>query len=343
MRERLTRQQVIDVIEGRNSTDVPLFFHKWWGMGLEETYGSALHEMAAPYPDDILGVFYAGPGDIDSYLENPEYRWGYKDYSNAESHSIGERKVLLEDWSELEQFLAGFPSSHEPGIFDEPKRQAEAAPADLYKLGCFWCLFHERFWNIRGMENLMMDYYDAMDKLKILGRRLLDYYKEIVDQFAELGYDGIFTSDDLGHQTGPMMSPDTFHELYFPLYKEFAEYVHSKGMHLFLHSCGDNSLLMEDLCQAGVDVFHPIQKGCMDMEDTVEKYGKRISFLAGFDVQYMICNGTAEEVRQEVRDIKAIFQKHGGRLLMAAGNGIMSDTPLENIDAMLDEMSKGYA
>ena len=121
---------------------------------------------------------------------------------------------------------------------------------DVYKrqkLGCWWHFLHERFWNIRGMENLMFDYYDAMDELKLLGKKLLEYYKVIVDRFCELGFDGIFTSDDLGHQTGPMMSPEIFHELYYPLYKEFIAYVHGRGMHFFLHSCGDNTLLMDCL------------------------------------------------------------------------------------------------
>ena len=66
------------------------------------------------------------------------------------------------------------------------------------------------------MENLMMDYYDNMDGLKIICRHLTDYYKVIIDRFKELDFDGIFTSDDLGHQSGPMMSPEIFEELYFP-------------------------------------------------------------------------------------------------------------------------------
>ena len=67
----------------------------------------------------------------------------------------------------------------------------------------------------------MLDYYDAMDELKIVGRRILEFDKVIIDRFAALGFDGIFTSDDLGHQTGPMMSPAVFRELYLPLYEEF--------------------------------------------------------------------------------------------------------------------------
>ncbi|HIQ99499.1 MAG TPA: methylcobamide--CoM methyltransferase [Candidatus Scybalocola faecavium] len=340
MRKNYTKQQVTDVIHGKDISRIPLVFHKWWGMGLEEKYGHALDDMAKKYPEDIMAFFYTPPGEDVSYTQNPHYRWGFMDYSDVLGHSIGERKVLLDDWEDLDRLLADFPDPNEPGTFDGAAKAAKEAGEDVYKLGCWWHFLHERFWNIRGMENLMFDYYDAMDELKLLGKRLLEYYKVIVDRFKALGYDGIFTSDDLGHQTGPMMSPEIFHELYYPLYKEFIDYVHSRGMDFFLHSCGDNSLLMDDLAKAGVDVFHPIQKGCMDMEETVEKYGSQMAFLAGFDVQHVIVEGTTEDVRREVCRMKDIFKKHHGRMLMAAGNGIMPDTPFENIEAMLDEMCR---
>ena len=88
-----------------------------------------------------------------------------------------------------------------------------------------------------------------------------------------------FTSDDLGHQTGPMMSPAIFRELYVPLYERNLRLCSQQGMHFFLHTCGDNTLLLDDLIAAGVDVIHPIQKGCMDEKAVAEKYGHRISFL----------------------------------------------------------------
>lgn len=339
VREPLSKQEVIHAIERKGGSRIPLVFHKWWGNGLEKKYGVKLKEMASKYPEDIFAVFYTDPGEVKSPLSNPSYRWGYKeDYSSIAKHSIGESYELLPDWSELDQFLQDFPNPNEPGNFEVVERELEHA-GNRYKLGCWWRLFHERFWGIRGMENLMLDYYDAMEELKIIGNRLLEYYKVIVDRFAALGFDGIFTSDDLGHQTGPMMAPSIFEELYFPLYKEFIGYVHEKGMHVFLHSCGDNTKLMEYLIEAGLDVFHPVQKGCMDEQETAKAFGNRISFLAGIDVQHLLPEGTVEEVRKGVRDMIDVFYKTEGGLLLAAGNGIMPDTPLENIEVMLEEIS----
>lgn len=340
VRSPLSKEEVIAAIERKGSgVKIPLVFHKWWGAGLEDKYGGALGDMAAHYPDDIFTAWYNCPGDTRSTTKTPSYRWGFKeDYSRAERHGIGDTSVLLDSWDDLDAFLADFPNPEEPGTFDEVERALPQA-GDRYKLGCWWCLFHERFWSIRGMENLMLDYFDNMEGLQILGRRLLEYHKRIVDRYAALGFDGIFTSDDLGHQRGPMMSPAVFEELYLPLYKDFCGYAHSKGMHVFLHSCGDNTLLLPMLIEAGLDVFHPVQLGCMDGAATVERFGRRISFLAGADVQHLLPEGSRREVRDGIRSMMDVFYKPEGGLLLAAGNGIMPDTPLENIDEMLLQMA----
>ena len=338
VRQPLQREEVIMAIERKGCGKIPLVMHKWWGNGLREKYGVQLQEIAAQYPEDILDLWYIEPGEDKSSINNPSYRWGYKDdYSSDAKHSIGEQYELLADWEELDLFIKDFPNPYQEETFNHVKKQVEGD--NRYKLGCWWRLFHERFWSIRGMENLMIDYYDNMEELKTLGKHLLTYYKVIVDRYAELGCDGIFTSDDLGHQSGPMMSPAIFEELYFPLYKEFISYVHSKGMHVFLHSCGDNTKLMDYLVEAGLDVLHPIQKGCMDEVAIAQAYGDKISFLAGIDVQHLLPEGNAQEVQEGIREMIDIFHKPQGGLLLAAGNGIMPDTPIENIKVMLKEIS----
>lgn len=338
MRQAYSAQQVRDVVDRRGADGViPVYLGKWWGDGLREALGGALDALDAAYPEDFCDAWYVEPGYDVSPNGNPEYRFGYLDYAQAERHSIGQAAVLLPDWSDLDRFLEHFPDPNEPGNFEIVYARAQQAQG-RYKLGCFWRLFHERFWSIRGMENLMLDYYDHLEGLRRIGERLVEFYKVIIDRFADAGYDGIFTSDDLGHQTGPMMSPSTFRELYLPLYTAFIGHAHRRGMQVFLHSCGDNTPLMEMLIQAGLDVFHPVQKGCMDMERTAQRFSGQISFLAGVDVQHLLVEATPEHVRAEIAHMKRTFHQHGGGLLLAMGNGIMPGTPLENIRAALDEM-----
>jgi uroporphyrinogen-III decarboxylase len=108
-------------------------------------------------------------------------------------------------------------------------------------------------------------------------------------------------------------------------------------MHVWLHSCGDNSLLLPDLIDAGVDVFHPVQKHTMDEVEIARQFGGKIAWLAGMDVQHTLQEGTPDEVREEVRFLIDTFDRPEGRMLIAAGNGIVAGTPIDNIEAFLDE------
>lgn len=340
VREPLSREEFIVAVERRGSVDrparVPVIMAQWWGVGTREKYGACLDRLAATYPEDALVAWHIAPGEDLSTTANPAYRWGYRDYTGAVRHSIGRSAVLLPDWGELDRLLADFPDPDEPGVFDAVATRL--TPEDnRYRLGGFWRLFHERFWSIRGMENLMYDYADYPGELRELGEHLLAYYQKILDRYAALGFDGILVSDDLGHQRGPMMSPDTFSSLYLPLYEAFVRHAHAVGLHVFLHSCGDNAKLMDFLVAAGIDVFHPVQKGCMDMQDTSSRYGDKLSFLVGMDVQHILPEGTPGEVREEVRRLKAVFARPEGGCLLAAGNGILPDTPIENLEAFLSE------
>lgn len=192
MRPLMKKEQVTEVIERRSdSAGVPLFLVKWWGGGLTEQYGDrAIHALEEWYEEDILGVFIEAPGEHISGTSNPEYRWGYRDYAGKAAHSIGQHHVLLEDWTDLDAYIEAMPDPMEAGAFDGVKRAVDRANG-RYVLGCWWRFFHERFWSIRGMENLMYDYYDAMDELKMLGERIASFYRVWIDRMADAGVDGL--------------------------------------------------------------------------------------------------------------------------------------------------------
>ena len=133
------------------------------------------------------------------------------------------------------------------------------------------------------------------------------------------------------------MSPETFRCFLKPRYERIGTLLHEHGIHWWLHSCGDNTLILGDLVDAGVHVFHPVQKHTMDEGAVAAKFGGCLSFLAGFDVQQILRTASPEEVRAEVRFLVDTFDRPEGGLCLAAGNGILPGTPLENVEAFLDE------
>ena len=76
----------------------------------------------------------------------------------------------------------------------------------------------------------------------------------------------------------------------------------------------------------------------MDDEYTAREYGGRIAFWIGMDVQQLMPFGTPEEVREGcLRRMRTFYRPDGG-LILAAGNAIMPETPMENIRAYLETL-----
>ncbi|HEY64170.1 MAG TPA: methylcobamide--CoM methyltransferase [Caldilineae bacterium] len=339
IRQPYSKEIVRAVVERRGADVVPLAFHKWWGEGTYEKYDGLLDEISADIPDDVLVATYVTPGDYVSPTDDPNYRWAFSKSPDPTKTGRDER-ILLTEWDDLDLYLSEFPDpDKQPGIFDAARAFVSAHP-DQYVLGHWWFCFYERLWSIRGMQNVLMDFILHPTELKRLSQAILDLHIKAVRGLAACGVDGIFTSDDLGSQRALMMSPDTFREFLKPLFADLIDEVHSLGMHFWLHTCGNVSEIIDDFIEIGLDVIHPIQAHTMDYQEIADRFGGRISFLIGIDVQWLLPQGTEEEVRAGVREVARIFRRPEGGLLMAAGNGILPETPLRNIRAFLEEAAR---
>jgi uroporphyrinogen decarboxylase len=239
----------------------------------------------------------------------------------------------------LDEFIEKMPDPATDPQLDRLIHEAELARnQDRYLLFGWWRLFFERPWELRGMSNLLMDFHLDPDNVHRLYDALGDLYIGYLERaIRELRPDGFWTSDDLGHQTNLFMRPSTFRTFLKPQYRRIGALLREHNVHWWLHSCGDNTKILDDFIETGVTVFHPVQKGTMDEVAVAHQYGDRLTFLAGFDVQHVLPEATPERVREEVRFLVDTFDRPDGGLCLAAGNGILPGTPLENIDAFLDE------
>ncbi|MBO5257633.1 MAG: hypothetical protein J6C42_09070, partial [Clostridia bacterium] len=243
-------------------------------------------------------------------------------------------------WADLPALLADLPNTDAPGLFDQAKRIADAAHAEgKYVLIHHWSLMYERIWNFRGMENLLMDYYDYPDEVHALHRAVADTEnKLLLRAIRELQPDGYMISDDLGAQQALMMSPAMFREFIKPYYTETWGIAKEHDVDVWLHTCGCITDIIGDLIECGLSVLHPIQKHTMDWDKVAADWKGKIAFWVGMDVQDTLINGSPEDVRREVRLMRDTFDSPEGGFLYAAGNGIVGGTPIENIEAFLNEI-----
>ena len=338
--EPISREDVKKALEGGGPVRPPTCLLKWPGEGLREYHGDALDEVLSRYPDDILlgGVQQPGGWEAPEGFD-PEYRWGWRDKPepDAQVHGHDGGGGLIYDWSVLDEFLATFPKADDPKIWDGV-RQAVANGGGRYVLAAAWNNFYERLWGLRGMQQVLMDFHLYPKELHALCEALCEFVLGLVDGAAEAGADGFFTSNDLGHQTGLMMSPESFRKFLKPLHRRVADACHGRGLTYWMHSCGDLTDVLEDMIEVGLDVLHPLQYGVMDWQASSRILRGRMTAWPGIDVQHILQEADPKGVRAHVREAIDAFQVPGrGGCVVAAGNGITGSTPLENIDAFWDE------
>jgi uroporphyrinogen decarboxylase len=225
-----------------------------------------------------------------------------------------------------------FPDPYAPGRFDSLKEKMEAH-SDLFLLAWAGDLF-ERAHFLRGLADLLVDFYLNPQFVHDLLDNILEFLLGNVSQLVELGIDGIFLSDDYGHQNSLLMSPDHWREFIKPRLSEFFARIKDEGLFTFLHSCGNVSAIVPDLAEVGLDVLHPVQPEVMDIASLKVQYGDKLAFYGGISTQRTLPRGTPEEVEGEVRRTVQLMSKNGGYIL-APGITLQHDIPMENILAFV--------
>src|ERR1039458_5872484 len=124
------------------------------------------------------------------------------------------------------------------------------------------------------------------------------------------------TGTDFGAQNGPLVSPQTYRDLFLPFHKQANDWVHKNTTwKTFIHSCGSVWALVEDFIAAGFDILNPVQCSAAHMNpvDLKETFGDRVTFWGGgIDTQKTLPFGSPAEVRQEVRERIQAFGPGGG-------------------------------
>ncbi|MFB3826935.1 MAG: uroporphyrinogen decarboxylase family protein [Bryobacteraceae bacterium] len=193
-----------------------------------------------------------------------------------------------------------------------------------------------------GMENTYC--YIAGEKKKYA--RFLDRLTEIhLENLARLlprvrgAVDVLVVGDDLGMQSGPQMSRQSYRELFLPRHKRIYEFARREsGAHIFMHNCGGVYPLIPDLIEAGVEILNPVQTSARQMEPERLKreFGRDLTFWGGgCDTQHILRSGTPDEVREDVRRRLEIWMKDGGYVFNQVHNAL-ADVPPGNYVAMLE-------
>jgi uroporphyrinogen decarboxylase len=197
-------------------------------------------------------------------------------------------------------------------------------------------LFYERAWAMRGFQQILIDFYRHPVFVEELLDNLVELNIQMAKEICRYSVDAVLFSDDFGMQKGLIMGAKIWRKFLKPRLKQIYGSVKKSGKLVMIHSCGDNSAIMSDLIEIGVDIFNPTQPEAMDIYELKRKYGSQITFYGGIPSQRLPFY-TPEQIRKEVIKTRSVMSENGG-FVLSPTKEIRWDTPIETAMALIKEI-----
>ncbi len=213
------------------------------------------------------------------------------------------------------------------------------AAGDVYRASGFWTCFYHNVMDLFGMEDYMVKMYTHPEVVQAVTDHVCGFYYEANERFfaaAGQEVDGFFFGNDFGTQLDLICGPAQFDQFIMPWFVRFTKQAHAHGYQAILHSCGAIHKVIGRLISAGVDCLHPLQAQAanMDAETLALDFKGQIAFMGGIDTQHLLVHGTPEDVKKDVRRVKALL---GPRLIISPSHeALLPNVPPRNLEAMAE-------
>lgn len=195
---------------------------------------------------------------------------------------------------------------------------------------------------LRGYDKLFTDFalnpdlaHALLSRISAVINEMYRHYMAAVGRHVQV----VVITDDQGTQKSLMVSPRMFRAFIKPYLKSLIETIKAAAdVKVLMHCDGAIVPILPDLIEIGVDIINPVQTVVAGLEDTSalkEKFGDRITFHGGLDVQQVVPNATPEGLRQEVA--RRLYDLgRGGGYILAPCHNLSFDVPPANVLALFD-------
>lgn len=231
---------------------------------------------------------------------------------------------------------AVFPNPTDDSFYDPVKRFIDVnKDSDL-------ALYAECRWGTSGvlysmgLEGLSYALYDNPRLIENLLDRYVAWNCIVMETLNRIGLDFIVTYGNIACNTGLLISPTVFRELFIPKIKLVAN---ACKLPWIYHGDGNISPIIDDLLALGMSGIHPIEPVSMDLAEIKNKYGDKLCLWGNVDLRYTLTRGTPDDVEREVINCIKKAGNHGGYIIGSA-NSLTDYCPTENILAMAKAIKK---
>ena len=332
---------------------------------------AALRHDDVPEVPYTFGVEPEVAGRLDTHYGTPDWRKQITPYIQGVNAVDTDFKTWLDDkyvrdgygglWrQDMRPWHLEKPPLSEPSLagYEFPKAEAFYRPewreksrqliaenaGQSFILGNLgWGLF-ERSWNLRGFENVLVDYIAEPEFCEEVLDNLMNLYLKFVEYTVDLPIDGILFGDDWGDQRGVILGPDRWREFLKPRWAKIYEATHKAGKVVLSHSCGSVVDIIPDLIEIGLDCLESCQPEAAGMNpfELKKKFGNNICFWGSLGSQSVIPHGTPAELQSQIARLRAEMGVGGG-YIMAPAKPLMPETPTENAVAIFEAFTGATA
>ena len=215
--------------------------------------------------------------------------------------------VLEDGWDALADYRF-------PALDATFKASIPAECADRYIIAPVMSIFSS-LRDMRKMTNALMDTALEPEMVEEFLTRLTDVINAAVAISADGGADGIIMYDDWGTQIAPLISPAAFNGLFKPAYARVADACHARGLDFILHSCGKVQALVDDMIDAGIDMFQFDQPELSGVSYWARQYGHKCAFYCPVDIQKIMPTGDRAIIEEGARLMADEFRNNGCALV----------------------------
>lgn len=312
------------------------------------------------------------PEDNEGLLKalNVDFRRVAPTYTGPKLHQdIPERGIKVDNWGIRRKWIdhsAGgywdftdFPL--EKATEEEVAHWPMPSPDDFdYSVIAEQCRLHDSYalcyghagiadvMNSSGMLRTMEQFYVdlALDDPAglLLAKRKTDIELICLERALEAAkgrIDFLWMGEDMGTQTGPLISMDTYRKHIKPIHQQFIDMAKSYNIPVMIHTCGSSSWVYNELIEMGINVVDTLQPEATNMSPEYLKktFGGRVAFHGCISTAGPIAYGTVNETVDYCKKTLEIMMPGGG-YSFAPTHALQDNSPTENVVAAYEAAVK---
>jgi hypothetical protein len=210
-------------------------------------------------------------------------------------------------------------------------RRARNRVPDLFVASSPGGITMNTYTSLRGRQQAMTDLYDRPDFVSAAMNMQAEVMIERAEKLVAAGIDALYIGDPAA--SASLISPRHFERFCLPAYQKFCRNFRDRIL-IYIHICGNSSPILEMMADTGAHVVEPLDPlGGVSAADAKRRVGDRVALMGGVNT-LTLARGAPADVRAEA--IRKCREAGPRGYVLAAGDMVPPDTPMENLLAMVE-------